>query len=198
MLLILLEVPAGFLMSYTYGLSFRDKQGLVLHNLMSQIHQTNGFLILLLVSFRLIWRLRNIAPRAHRIFRYQTPIVFVSHFGRYGLLFLLPLSGWAALSVLGQRPWLFNRDDLIPAILPTLPVRDPHGYGFFAHIHVWSYELGAVLLLIHIGAAAWHHLVARDDTFLRIWPYASPGADRGQARAVTIQAAASIRTPSGV
>jgi cytochrome b561 len=171
-LLILLEVPAGFLMSYTYGLSFRDKQGSALHNLLSQIHHTNGFLILILVSFRLMWRLRGIAPRAHRLFRFQTPTVFASHFGLYALLFLLPLSGWAAMSVLGQRPWLFDRDDLVPTILPKLPVKDPYGYGFFVHIHVWCYELGAVILVVHIGAAIWHHLIARDDTFLRIWPFA--------------------------
>jgi cytochrome b561 len=171
--LVLLEIPAGFLMSYTYPLSLRDKQGLAVHQLAGQIHHTNGFLILALVIGRLAWRCVKTAPRALQAFQYERLLATISHFGLYALLIVLPLSGWAALSVFGEAPiWFFDYDHLVPAILAKRPVDSPHGYGFFAGIHVWSYEIGAVILIAHIGAAFWHYFVRRDHVFQGMWPLA--------------------------
>jgi cytochrome b561 len=180
---IVLEVPAGYLMSYTYGLSFHDRRVLPLHNLASQIHHTNGLLILVLVATRLSLRLASPtpAPQPDR-FPGQGGLSRLTHGALYGLLFALPLSGWAALSVLGLAPiWLFNLSGVVPAILPRLPLASPLGYGLFAHIHLWALYIGAVALSAHAAAALWHHFVLRDNILLRMWPLARsenrPGAD---------------------
>jgi cytochrome b561 len=171
--LIVLEVPAGYLMSYTYGLAYRDKgAALPLHNLFSQIHHTNGFLILLLVTARLAWRLHRPRPApVPEHFPFQHILSYATHALLYVLLFLLPFSGWAALSVYGVAPiWLFNQKGLVPSILPVQPWTAPFGYSFYAHVHVYALYAGAVLLCFHLVAALWHQLVVKDDAFARIWP----------------------------
>jgi cytochrome b561 len=180
-ILIVIEVPVGFLMTYTYGLSFRDKgAALPLHTLFSQIHHTDGFLILLLATARLAWRLHGPRPKAETShFVLQHRLAGLTHALLYALLILLPFSGWAALSAYGVAPiWLFDRSDIMPWILPEAPLGSPFGYGLFAHIHVYAVWTGGVLLSLHVAASLWHQFVVRDDAFRRMWPLAGMVANR--------------------
>jgi cytochrome b561 len=182
-LLICAAVPAGYLMGYTYPLSLRDKLGLAVHQFAGQIHHTVGFLILALTLLRLAWRLFGPVPAAAGVFRFQGPMSRITQYALCAALIGLPVSGWLALSVFGAPIWFLDRGDIVPAIAPRLPPDDPHGYGFFAAIHVWLLTLGAALLALHVTAALWHHFVRRDDTLRRMWPLAalnvSPGPRPG-------------------
>ena len=170
--LILFEVPVGFLMTYTYGPSLKDDHILKLHTFASQIHHTNGFLILTLVVFRLGWRYRHPAPEMPvSLARYEKALALLNHGFLYALLILFPLSGWCALSVFAESPlWLFGSDHIMPFILPKLPLTDTFGYGFFARIHRFCYQAGAGLLTLHIVAALWHHGIRKDNVLRRMWP----------------------------
>jgi cytochrome b561 len=176
-LMILVEVPVGFVMSTTYGASFKDETMLGLHNLMAQIHITNGILILALVSYRLSWRYRNPAPDLPASLEvYQKVLARLTHGFLYVLLFVMPLSGWAANSVLGDSPqfgdtelWFFAWD-IIPPILPQLPLDHMFGYVFFAQIHRYALYTGGVILGLHLLAALWHHFARKDNILLRMWP----------------------------
>jgi cytochrome b561 len=176
-LLIAVVVPAGFLMTATYGASFRDEQVHAIHLLLAQIHHTIGLGLLLLVAVRTFWRLKNPVPALPGSpGRLQQWLARGTHWAFYGLLFLLPLSGWAAMSVLGDTEdygdapvWFFGWDGL-PPILPQRPLDDPFGYSFMASIHRYAVYAGGVLLLVHVLAALWHHLVRRDAVLLRMWP----------------------------
>ena len=174
-LLVAITVPVGFLMAATYGAALRDEQVRSIHVLLAQIHHTIGFGILLLVALRLPWRLRNPVPYTPGP-RLQRWIARSTHRAFYGLLMLLPVSGWAALSVLGDTErygavpiWLFGWDAM-PAILAQRPLDDPFGYAAVAAIHRWAVYTGGGLLLVHVLAALWHHLVRRDAVLLRMWP----------------------------
>jgi len=170
--LIVLEVPSGYLMSYSYGLAQHDARVQPLNDLAGQIHHTNGLLILALMIGRLAWSLASprVAAVAARFAGQQAASKLV-HAGLYAALIVLPLSGWAALSVYGLAPiWLFNLKGVVPPILPIRPLNGPFGYGFFAGVHVWTLYLGAVLLGLHIAAAAWHHWILKDTVFRRMWP----------------------------
>lgn len=171
--LILLEVPVGFLMSYTYGdKSFGSEKAVALHTLFEQIHHTNGFLILTLALVRWFLRLTGIVPEPVAK-GWQDWLSRIVHFLILFLLVLLPMSGWAALSVFRGAPiWLFDNDHIVPWILAKRDLKDTFGYSFFAQIHVWSYKIGAGLLTLHIGAALWHHFVKKDIVLLRMWPLA--------------------------
>ena len=176
-LMILVEVPVGFVMAATYGASFTDDTILGLHNLMAQIHITNGFFILVLALYRLSWRIRQPVPHLPvSLQAYQRWLARLNHAVLYGLLIVMPLSGWAANSVLGDTErfgvtelWFFGWD-ILPPILPQLPLDHAFGYGFFASIHRYALYTGGVVLLLHGVSALWHHLWRRDHILLRMWP----------------------------
>jgi cytochrome b561 len=173
-----IEVPAGFLMAYTYAPGLSNEAVQKLHFLLGQIHHTNGFLILLLAGFRLAWRYRNRVPQLPSSFgKAQKALARGTHIVLYGLLFLLPLSGWLALSVLADSVefgpthiWFFTTDGLIPRIASPLAFDHPYGYSFFAGIHIYLLYASVVFLGGHVLAALWHHLVRRDGILLRMWP----------------------------
>lgn len=176
-LIIAFEVPLGFIMTANYVASLRDEAAHAMHVVLNQVHYTLGFMVLLLVSFRVFWRLRHPVPVLPRA---QTPLqrrlARVTHWALYLLLFLLPLSGWAAVSVLGNTErygetpiWLFGWD-IVPPLLDQRPLDDAFGYGFFARIHRWAIYIGGGLLTLHVTAALHHHLVRRDGLLWRMWP----------------------------
>ena len=170
--MVLVQVPAGYLMSYTYGLAVHDGAVQPLQTLMSQIHHTLGLLILLLLPPRLAWRLSGPVPG----FDAQKPayrhiLARLTHALFYVLMLVLPLSGWAAVSVVAAAPiWLFGAQ--VPRILPPMKPESPFGYTLYAHVHIYAAWLGGVLVLVHLGAACWHHVVRKDDIFRRMWPLA--------------------------
>lgn len=177
-LMILVEVPVGFVMAYTYGTKFTDPDGIgKLHVLMAQIHITNGFLILALVTYRLTWRFKNPVPGLPASLEaFQKILAKATHAFLYVLLFVLPLSGWAVNSVLGDTErfgvtglWFFAWD-IMPPILPQLPLDHPLGYGFFARIHGYAINTGAAILGLHVIAAIWHQFIRQDNVLMRMWP----------------------------
>ena len=184
--MILVEVPVGYAMAQTYGLKFSDPDGVgKLHVLLAQIHITNGLLILALVLYRLNWRFRNPVPGLPvALEAYQKIVAKLTHAFLYTLLIVMPLSGWAANSVLGDSDqfgvteiWFFAWD-IVPAILPQLPLDHTFGYGFFARIHGYALNTGGAILGLHILAAVWHHFVRKDNILLRMWPAGAMETER--------------------
>ena len=177
-LAILLEVPASYVMSSTYGPSFRDKTVLNLHVFASQLHHTLGFLVL---AAAITWTLRRLRRDRPGFDPAVTPWQRVLARAVHGLLALLlllvPLSGWAALSALEDSPqfgathiWFFGFDRLLPRIWEPLPFNDPMGYRLFGRMHVWALWVGLGLVALHVASALWHHAIRRDGVLRRMWP----------------------------
>ena len=179
-LMIMVEVPAGFLMTYLYGPGLKYAEVTPTAHLMGQIHHTNGFLILLVVCLRLGWRYAHpSAPLPEDLPILQRRAARATQGMLYALLLLLPLSGWMALSALADsaafgktRIWFFTSSDLIPRILPPRAPNAPYGYAFYAQFHRWFIYSGAALLTLHMLAALWHHFVRRDTILRSMWPLA--------------------------
>lgn len=177
-LLILGEVPAGFVMSMTYGVSFKDATALQLHTFASQFHHTVGFLVLAGALFWIARRLRRGRPAWDRaVPRGQRILASSVHGLLLALLVLIPWSGWTALSALADSPafgtthlWFFGFDRLLPRIWEPLPFNDPSGYARFGRLHVWGLWAGLALLALHVASALWHHAVVRDGVLRRMWP----------------------------
>ncbi len=177
-LLILLEVPAGFVMSMTYGPSFKDATALKLHIFASQFHHTVGFLVLAGVLLWIARRLRRgrpawdaAVPRGQRLLAGSVHALLLA------LLVLVPWTGWTALSALADSAafgtthiWFFGFDRLLPRIWEPLPFNDPTGYARFGRLHVWGLWAGLALLALHVASAFWHHVVVRDGVLRRMWP----------------------------
>ena len=126
------------------------------------------------MSYRLTWRFKNQAPGLPASLEaYQKVLARITHGFLYTLLFVMPLSGWAAQSVLGESPqaelWFFGWD-IVPPIMPQLPLDNTFGYAFFARIHRYALYTGGVILSLHILAALWHHFARKDNILLRMWP----------------------------
>lgn len=177
-LVILIEVPAGFVMAATYGPSFKDANVLKLHILASQFHHTLGFLVLAAALLWFVRRLRRGRPAFDAaVTPWQRGLARTVHGLLALLLVVVPWSGWTALSALADSPafgpthlWFFGWDGLLPRIWTPLPFDDPMGYRLFGAIHVWALWAGLGLLALHVASALWHHLIRRDGVLRRMWP----------------------------
>ena len=130
------------------------------------IHKEIGVLILTLVAFRLIWRLFNVLPElAPSIPTWQQTGARAVHIALYGFMFALPLSGWAMSSAAGFSVSYFGLFDLPYIVAPN---RDKA--MLFLEIHKWL-AIGLIAtLVLHIGAALFHHFINKDDTLKKMLP----------------------------
>jgi cytochrome b561 len=125
------------------------------------IHRPLGILLLVLVAVRLVNRLlapppplpANLPP----LLRFAA---HASHWLLYGLMFALPLVGWAMLSAAGTPIPLVGGLTL-PPILP----HDAAVYAVLRPLHTMLAYLLFATFLAHLGAALTHALVFRDGVF---------------------------------
>jgi cytochrome b561/polyisoprenoid-binding protein YceI len=134
-----------------------------------QGHKSVGVTVLLLTLVRLGWRLTHRPPPLPAAMpAWEKRAAAIGHLALYGLLFALPLTGWAVVStsplhiptvLYGVLPW------------PHLPL--PSGLAVnkalvsVHHAAAWTL---AVLLAVHVGAALRHHLLLGDDVLARMLP----------------------------
>lgn len=165
------QVPLGFWMNEVYKelIATRSTDFSLLLQV-SQVHHTNGFLILILATFRLGWRAANPTPGMPAgLATYQRWLARLTHVFLYALLFAFPLSGWATLSAYeGEFPIYFFGWDAVPRLVPQAVDGSHAPYEFYAAIHKACWRIGAVVLGLHIFGALWHHLVLKDDVLRRM------------------------------
>jgi cytochrome b561 len=131
------------------------------------LHLSLGTLLLLLIVFRVAWRLTHPAPPPlDGIPAWQRWGAGLTHAALYLLLIALPITGWAAASVRGWPVTLFGLFEL-PALLPPRT-----RIGFKAgdlHADMLSWILLA-LIGLHVVAALYHRFVKRDGVLERMLP----------------------------
>jgi cytochrome b561 len=169
--LLLIQIPLGFLMVEVYEVyaeTYADDTWVVRT---SVPHHTIGFIVLALVVTRYTWRRNNIRPELPvSLARYQRILARITHIVLYLLLFIYPLSGWAALSAYeGEFPIYFFGWDSVPRLVPQVPEGAMFDYAFFADIHRACWKVGAGVLGLHVIAALWHQFVVRDGALRRMW-----------------------------
>lgn len=151
---------------------------------LTQSHKTFGILVLVLSVLRILWRVTHKAPpHPAGAPGWEKFAASASHFIFYALIFIMPLSGWAMVSVspLNIDTLLFNRIEF-----PHLPLNDWLGLADTTAQQLWEHRFHEVhhiastvlivLLLLHIGAALKHHFIAKDDVLNRMTPrWREPG-----------------------
>ena len=137
------------------------------------LHRQVGLAVLVLWSIRLI--ARRIHPKKHSG-EPLTPILKLaaagSHVLLYALLLAMPLLGWAATNAQGHAVHLFN---LLP--LPTLIAVNPDLADSLQEFHEWGSWALMSMVVMHVLAAMWHHLVRRDHVFAAMLPLVKPRAN---------------------
>lgn len=127
------------------------------------IHKATGLTILALSLARLAWRLGHRPPPLPAVLpTWQKSATIALHGIFYTLMIMLPLTGLVFVSSFGHPISWFGLFDI-----PNLPVVKNSLLANAAHeTHEILALLFIPLILLHIGAALYHHHVAR-DTILR-------------------------------
>lgn len=91
------------------------------------------------------------------------PLAGLVHALLYGLMFVVLLSGFLMLKQCYLLFWLYP--------VPN-PISDPEINAFFFNVHRLGCISLAVLVLLHVAAALYHHVIKRDRTLYRmLGPY---------------------------
>lgn len=128
------------------------------------LHKSFGLTVLALTILRLAWRLLAGTPAALEGSRLQMLAAKTVHGLLYVLLIAMPLSGWLFNSASGFPLRWFNLVQL-----PKLFTGYNPELKQLAHtLHESGFYLLAAILLLHAGAALYHHYVKKDDTLKRM------------------------------
>lgn len=125
-------------------------------------HQSLGFLVLMLVAVRLLWRLVNPAPQPAGG-ALASRLATLMHWALYALMIAQPLSGWLLIQAEGHELALFGR---MP--LPALVAESESLEEILEGLHGSIWVVLAIAALGHTAAALKHHFVDRDRTLVRM------------------------------
>ncbi|MGH8192103.1 MAG: cytochrome b [Rhodanobacteraceae bacterium] len=129
------------------------------------LHKSIGMTILALVLLRIAWRLSERRPADPAgMPRWQRRAAHAMHLTLYGLILAIPLSGWWFNSA-SNAPlvWfgLFHIPGLTQGYAPAWKPRA-------LLLHQTLFWVLVALLVMHVGAALWHHFRQRDDVLGRM------------------------------
>ncbi|MDR3498031.1 MAG: cytochrome b [Parvibaculum sp.] len=130
-----------------------------------QKHAGIGIIILILMASRLAWRLRHPAPALPSgMPRWQEIASKATHHGLYFLVILQPLLGLALTTT--------SKFNLKPFGLFGLQIAQNDTIHHTAEVlHGLNAYLIAALIVLHIGAALYHHFILRDNVLKRMLPF---------------------------
>ena len=129
-------------------------------------HKSIGVTILLLVVLRLAWRLQNSPPSPPaELSRRETKLAKIGHWILYGLMIVVPLSGWW-VSDASRLP--FKAYFVLP--MPDMIAADRPTQEFAEGVHGILTKVLLVVAIGHIAAALRHHYRLRNDVLRRMLP----------------------------
>jgi len=169
--IVIVQVPLGFWMVEIYDEYKKTYADDSLLMQTSNAHHTLGLTILAIAALRLAWRFSNTTPGLPSSLQtYQRYLARFTHVFLYLIMFVYPLTGWAALSAYeGEFPIFFFGYDSMPRIVPQVTEGEPFDYPFFAGIHRNLWRAGGLILGLHVVGALWHQYVAKDGILRRMW-----------------------------
>jgi cytochrome b561 len=127
-------------------------------------HKWAGVTVFLLVWLRLAWRVTHPAPALpESMVPTMKLAAHAGHAALYGLMIVIPLSGWLMSSAKGFQTVWFG---VLP--IPDLIGKDKALGELLAQAHKLLNFLLMFTLAGHVGAALWHHFVLKDDTLRRM------------------------------
>jgi cytochrome b561 len=129
------------------------------------IHADIGYLVLVLMVVRLIWRGINPTPalpagtpRWHRI------AARISHGALYAVTIVVTMLGWAHSGA--HKPDYADWFGLFR--VPQFTSPDKATADIYEDRHIYAAYLLLALIVIHIAAAVWHHFIRRDRVAARM------------------------------
>jgi cytochrome b561 len=154
--LVLLMLPIGIVMA---NVDVGPAQDTLYH-----LHRSIGVVLMPLILARLLYRLQHPPPSLPvTVPAFQRRAAHIIHWALYGILLLQAIVGWIATSAY-RAPilvfWMFE-------LPPIWPVDRPFSDMLFA-VHLTMGLALLALVVIHVGAALFHHFVLKDVVLRRM------------------------------
>ena len=127
------------------------------------VHKSIGVAVLGLLLTRFIWRLGQGWPAPLAGPAWIAPAARASHWALYALSLTAVLSGWAYSSAVDFPVSLFGLFELPPLTAPDKALAAP-----LLSLHRLVVYLLLTLIVLHMTAAAYHHLILKDRTLKRM------------------------------
>ncbi len=128
-------------------------------------HKSLGLTLFALVILRLAWRMYSSPPPQPSQAPFRTA-ARLSHGLLYALLLAMPVVGWLLSSASNLTVSWFGLFSLPNLVAPNRRL---------AHWMLLTHQTMAWLLLavivLHVGAAFWHHFILKDDVLTRMLPF---------------------------
>jgi cytochrome b561 len=138
-------------------------------------HKSIGITIFALMIARLAWRLYSPPPPLPPNTRpWSAHAAHLSHALMYLLLLAMPVVGWLLSSASNLTVSWFGF-----VSLPNLIGPNRQAAHWLLLMHEGMAWLLLAIVIVHTGAALFHHLVLRDNVLLRMLPYAIPNRKNG-------------------
>jgi cytochrome b561 len=129
------------------------------------IHADIGYVVLLMMVLRLIWRGLNPRPALPTdTLRWQRIAANVSHWALYAVTLLVAMLGWAhsGARTPDYSDWfgLFH--------VPQITSPDKAAAAAYEERHIFFAYVLLALIVVHLAATVWHHFVRRDRVAARM------------------------------
>jgi cytochrome b561 len=129
-------------------------------------HKWAGVTVFMLVWLRLIWRVMNPPPAyPSSMSPMLKAFAHLGHAALYGLMIVIPLSGWLLSSAKGVQTVWFG---VLP--LPDLLEKDKELGHLLHEVHEALNFVLLFLLAGHVAAAFKHHWIDKEDILKRMLP----------------------------
>jgi cytochrome b561 len=129
------------------------------------IHADIGYLLLLLMVLRLIWRGLNPTPEpAADIPRVLRIAATVNHWALYLVTIVVAMLGWAMAGA--RAPDYSSWFGLFS--VPQFTSVDKAAANAYEERHILFAYILLALIVLHVAAAAWHHFIKRDRVTMRM------------------------------
>ena len=153
-IVLIAQVPFGF---YLVGLEFSDER-----IEFEDIHILVGITVFYLTLFRLVWKFFNQSPsHTKSFFKGQVFIGKANHFLLYLSIFTISISGILKKLYMGETlnfiffKYGFEKDNFILA-------------DVYYEVHIYANYLLITLIILHILAVIFHHLILKDKILNKI------------------------------
>jgi cytochrome b561 len=129
-------------------------------------HKWAGVSVFMLVWLRLVWRVLNPPPAyPSTMSPWVKGVAHLGHAALYGLMIVIPVSGWLLSSAKGVQTVWFG---VLP--LPDLLEKNKELGQLLHEVHEALNFVLLFLLAGHVAAALKHHWIDRDDILKRMLP----------------------------
>jgi cytochrome b561 len=141
-----------------------------------ETHKSIGILVVGLAILRLLWRLVRKPPPLAVHTQWEKKAAHIAHWVLYGLIFLVPLSGWAhdsawkladthPLKLFFVIPWF--RFGFIEGLDPTTKEQWHSALG---QLHTSLAYVLIAMFALHVAGALKHQFIDREPELQRMWP----------------------------